>query len=177
MAFMFVVFIFFLMIRRPPRSTRTDTLFPYTTLFRSLSRVAQRPNLFRPVATLEEQAVEKEHGWSLSDIVPAIDGAVDRRAPRRCTVGESVADQQRILEYLVTRDQSVPDREADRIIAVDDRAGRHDAVTEAAERNHVGAIADHPLDREGQRSEAVRKALQPSPYRLTPPDEPDRADR
>src|SRR3546814_18577727 len=27
---------FFLMIRLPPRSTRTDTLFPYTTLFRSL---------------------------------------------------------------------------------------------------------------------------------------------
>src|SRR3546814_19334397 len=27
--------VFFLMIRRPPRSTRTDTLFPYTTLFRS----------------------------------------------------------------------------------------------------------------------------------------------
>src|SRR3546814_2695421 len=30
-----VTIIFFLMIRRPPRSTRTDTLFPYTTLFRS----------------------------------------------------------------------------------------------------------------------------------------------
>src|SRR3546814_15837927 len=29
---------FFLMIRRPPRSTRTDTLFPYTTLFRSERR-------------------------------------------------------------------------------------------------------------------------------------------
>src|SRR3546814_13765174 len=29
-------FFCFLMIRRPPRSTRTDTLFPYTTLFRSL---------------------------------------------------------------------------------------------------------------------------------------------
>src|SRR3546814_4043839 len=28
-------YVFFLMIRRPPRSTRTDTLFPYTTLFRS----------------------------------------------------------------------------------------------------------------------------------------------
>src|SRR3546814_2685606 len=27
--------VFFLIIRRPPRSTRTDTLFPYTTLFRS----------------------------------------------------------------------------------------------------------------------------------------------
>src|SRR3546814_12828571 len=32
-AYMFLFF--FLMIRRPPRSTRTDTLFPYTTLFRS----------------------------------------------------------------------------------------------------------------------------------------------
>src|SRR3546814_5569482 len=31
-----IFLIFFLMIRRPPRSTRTDTLFPYTTLFRSL---------------------------------------------------------------------------------------------------------------------------------------------
>src|SRR3546814_14585150 len=30
-----LAFIFFVMIRRPPRSTRTDTLFPYTTLFRS----------------------------------------------------------------------------------------------------------------------------------------------
>src|SRR3546814_14686449 len=31
----FSIVFFFLMIRRPPRSTRTDTLFPYTTLFRS----------------------------------------------------------------------------------------------------------------------------------------------
>src|SRR3546814_5365647 len=33
---------FFLMIRRPPRSTRTDTLFPYTTLFRSRLGVSTR---------------------------------------------------------------------------------------------------------------------------------------
>src|SRR3546814_8678930 len=31
---------FFVMILRPPRSTRTDTLFPYTTLFRSLPRIS-----------------------------------------------------------------------------------------------------------------------------------------
>src|SRR3546814_5803848 len=37
---LFVLFFFFLMNRRPPRSTRTDTLFPYTTLFRS---VAEEP--------------------------------------------------------------------------------------------------------------------------------------
>src|SRR3546814_14538077 len=30
------IVVFFLMSRRPPRSTRTDTLFPYTTLFRSV---------------------------------------------------------------------------------------------------------------------------------------------
>src|SRR3546814_6801057 len=38
---------FFLMIRRPPRSTRTDTLFPYTTLFRST-------HMSRFVALLEQ---------------------------------------------------------------------------------------------------------------------------
>src|SRR3546814_2012418 len=31
------------MIRRPPRSTRTDTLFPYTTLFRSIGGIIERP--------------------------------------------------------------------------------------------------------------------------------------
>src|SRR3546814_18322284 len=36
LVYLFIVF-FFLMIRRPPTSTRTDTLFPYTTLFRSPS--------------------------------------------------------------------------------------------------------------------------------------------
>src|SRR3546814_8913147 len=39
---MLIIFFFFLMIRRPPRSKRTDTLFPYTTLFRSASVSAPR---------------------------------------------------------------------------------------------------------------------------------------
>src|SRR3546814_7565137 len=38
----------FLMIRRPPRSTRTDTLFPYTTLFRS-------PSLFKKIRLSPER--------------------------------------------------------------------------------------------------------------------------
>src|SRR3546814_9803865 len=37
------LYLFFLMIRRPPRSTRTDTLFPYTTLFRSPDRHTGEP--------------------------------------------------------------------------------------------------------------------------------------
>src|SRR3546814_6400294 len=36
-------FFFFLMIRRPPRSTRSDTLLPYTTLFRSPGGFCARP--------------------------------------------------------------------------------------------------------------------------------------
>src|SRR3546814_3069545 len=45
------------MIRRPPRSTRTDTLFPYTTLFRSLFPVAS-PTLLnaRPLRSVRELA-------------------------------------------------------------------------------------------------------------------------
>src|SRR3546814_5028150 len=56
------------MIRRPPRSTRTDTLFPYTTLFRSILQVrpgqgfgrgggGPRPPEFKPedIAAIEKQ--------------------------------------------------------------------------------------------------------------------------
>src|SRR3546814_12130065 len=50
---------FFLMIRRPPRSTRTDTLFPYTTLFRSFpqssSRSHRREESGRPEAARRGQ--------------------------------------------------------------------------------------------------------------------------
>src|SRR3546814_14266230 len=48
-AYSYVLFFFFLMIRRPPRSTRTDTLFPYTTLFRSY----RRPNLAPAAVTAD----------------------------------------------------------------------------------------------------------------------------
>src|SRR3546814_20654414 len=44
--------IFFLIIRRPPRSTRTDTLFPYTTLFRSYKRDPVRKVLIREILAL-----------------------------------------------------------------------------------------------------------------------------
>src|SRR3546814_13916646 len=41
------LFFFFLMRRRPPRSTRTDTLFPYTTLFRSHPGALKAAEAFR----------------------------------------------------------------------------------------------------------------------------------
>src|SRR3546814_19868183 len=52
------------MIRRPPRSTRTDTLFPYTTLFRSIGdrlvEAALRPAQ-RTGADVEPSAVQPRH--------------------------------------------------------------------------------------------------------------------
>src|SRR3546814_15824391 len=56
--------VFFLMIRRPPRSTRTDTLFPYTTLFRSFLRVPFRvhagdPNWIPPLFFDRRRALDR----------------------------------------------------------------------------------------------------------------------
>src|SRR3546814_11127309 len=46
MIFLLFTLFFFLMILRPPRSTRTDTLFPYTTLFRSANQIKQPPPFY-----------------------------------------------------------------------------------------------------------------------------------
>src|SRR3546814_13089414 len=48
------LFFFFLMIRRPPRSTRTDTLFPYTTLFRSLDQERVTQDVAINIANIQE---------------------------------------------------------------------------------------------------------------------------
>src|SRR3546814_11199210 len=52
------------MIRRPPRSTRTDTLFPYTTLFRSACKPAHLAAMRREVELLESLV-----GYSAAQIV------------------------------------------------------------------------------------------------------------
>src|SRR3546814_9426099 len=58
------------MIRRPPRSTRTDTLFPYTTLFRSTDDGWFRMkggDLSQPIAKPRGGTVAGPHGMALSD--------------------------------------------------------------------------------------------------------------
>src|SRR3546814_146084 len=52
----FLVCFFFLRIRRPPRSTRTDTLFPYTTLFRSVEVEALADRFGGVVGSLHDLA-------------------------------------------------------------------------------------------------------------------------
>src|SRR3546814_11188836 len=67
--------VFFLMIRRPPRSTRTDTLFPYTTLFRS-ERVPVYTGIWPDVRAAADQGCEGGTTKSL--------GRLKLRGWRRC---------------------------------------------------------------------------------------------
>src|SRR3546814_6076869 len=108
------------MIRRPPRSTRTDTLFPYTTLFRS-----------RRIAALVRR-VDAEHArsgvvpgrWVFHVILHRLSGigteeVIDRRAQRTALadiiiLGQRLAgDHAALAEILVRRQQQ--DRKSTRL--------------------------------------------------------------
>src|SRR3546814_8660252 len=52
------------MIRRPPRSTRTDTLFPYTTLFRSL-QISLGPDSHAEVKRIISRKLKGQPKWAL----------------------------------------------------------------------------------------------------------------
>src|SRR3546814_7369525 len=67
----------FLMIRLPPRSTRTDTLFPYTTLFRS--QAAADAFELQPVADIDAGRADIDAGATVDAVaaaVPAVAGLV-----------------------------------------------------------------------------------------------------
>src|SRR3546814_6033521 len=69
------------MIRRPPRSTRTDTLFPYTTLFRSRELEAAAGLGLAVFLALDDAAVAGEEA-----------GALDGGTQRRLVAGQRLAD-------------------------------------------------------------------------------------
>src|SRR3546814_11161685 len=81
----------FLMIRRPPRSTRTDTLFPYTTLFRS-ERIG---------AAIDFEMVEEDRFEFLK--IAIVVGEVDRHA---------VLEQRDPAHMIAAREARAADREA-----------------------------------------------------------------
>src|SRR3546814_11138625 len=97
---MFLLYVCFLMIRRPPRSTRTDTLFPYTTLFRSdeegidaevidlrTLRPLDKKTVLKSLARTNRMVVVEE-GWptcSIASEIAAIcmeEGFEDRKSTR-----------------------------------------------------------------------------------------------
>src|SRR3546814_12150492 len=69
---MLFIFVFFLMIRRPPRSTRTDTLCPYTTLFRSPASAAAEKTRFLEIVVAKRNAI-------LAEITEEQSGSLDGR--------------------------------------------------------------------------------------------------
>src|SRR3546814_9381955 len=103
---------FFLMIRRPPRSTRTDTLFPYTTLFRSAKLRGEAPGPTVPCQALE--GLFTQEGGDRMDIVvlacthfPLVEADLAAASPRPLTFmdgGEGIA---RRIAHL-TKEQSWP---------------------------------------------------------------------
>src|SRR3546814_2879791 len=66
--------VFFLMIRRPPRSTRPDTLFPYTTLFRSFAESLGRQAIVQRRRPCHQPRHDLQH--RTSDIFNAQAGAL-----------------------------------------------------------------------------------------------------
>src|SRR3546814_12429920 len=84
---------FFLMIRRPPRSTRTDTLFPYTTLFRS------QPPRYRPVST--DVKAQKRF---ISTIARRLDSLGAMTRGQRQTGGQNMFRPEDNLESWYARD-------------------------------------------------------------------------
>src|SRR3546814_15008866 len=81
------------MIRRPPRSTRTDTLFPYTTLFRS--RLTASPNEDGCIVEIEGRPYSVTTGWKPGQ--PIFRGRVNDRTIR-------VQIDRRSIDYRLSHD-------------------------------------------------------------------------
>src|SRR3546814_10172938 len=96
------------MIRRPPRSTRTDTLFPYTTLFRSLGIGDRRQHrgiieIFLPVEIAREGTARKADKRRLILFERAAEahrGDAFRRMPPRRKIHRHIRTPRSVLQYL-----------------------------------------------------------------------------
>src|SRR3546814_3546559 len=116
------------MIRRPPRSTRTGTLFPYTTLFRSLAGLgaADQPDL----AELRQQLLHQRVGQHRLHVLDLVDmqalalAARDREAPEHA---------QQAVEFM-------PDRKSHRRRLVAERRDRR-SERGAQQEGHPAEVA------------------------------------
>src|SRR3546814_7900105 len=101
------------MIRRPPRSTRTDTLFPYTTLFRSQILDQQQR------ALAEERQSEQQTVRQIGDLIRKAhgalsDGSTARAAGVRRTIEEKLAAAPPLPAGLASRIQQL-DKQLDEL--------------------------------------------------------------
>src|SRR3546814_12711679 len=87
------------MIRRPPRSTRTDTLFPYTTLFRSDEHLDRRAVAAGHADDPDAQRAEA-FGRVIAEHLPVTNVEVGARQARAARPDEdSVADDRHAVEH------------------------------------------------------------------------------
>src|SRR3546814_6098265 len=92
---------FFLMIRRPPRSTRTDTLFPYTTLFRSPQEALQRAIEHREI--FHDEMVHLMRSIMRGELSPVMTAAIlTGLRVKKETVGE-IAGAATVMRELAER--------------------------------------------------------------------------
>src|SRR3546814_11630318 len=89
------IFFFFLMIRLPPRSTRTDTLFPYTTLFRSTAACRSGARCGRSGSAAPSQT----RGYPRNHLRARSPGSVHCRA-RACQKIGRASCRERVCQYV-----------------------------------------------------------------------------
>src|SRR3546814_2526730 len=122
------------MIRRPPRSTRTDTRFPYTTLFRSVG-IVQLPEEGHPQLLLEGlRAVGGD------DDAVAVRPLGRRAAPLRQAREEAVPEDRREDEGVVAVAMAAEQRLARQGLQPDRGAGAREAADE--DRLHADDLLD-----------------------------------
>src|SRR3546814_659290 len=126
------------MIRRPPRSTRTDTLFPYTTLFRSRQRTESVDEERRHGHVSRQGARQKQ--------LPVLPGRYERQRPGTAGAGERLAPcpgaerVRAVLPATVQRRRQTPDRRRSLVALAPSatRAGAAGGLYPGTRRTRVG---------------------------------------
>src|SRR3546814_14908600 len=98
------------MRRRPPRSTRTDTLFPYTTLFRSRSRAARAPGSAAAARAADPVGADgqaREKGIDIDQ-----HGGAAAGPPPACPAGGAAREDNRIIIVVEAQEAAVPGQAA-----------------------------------------------------------------
>src|SRR3546814_6873767 len=122
------------MIRRPPRSTRTDTLFPYTTLFRSVVRRGRRSTVLDEDGVVAEEIGVLERGHNtLIQVDVADEERLDPKVPQDCIevrIPEAAEPMLGHVDVGVARIQAIDDLRTPAADPQDLGAGARDRAAE-----------------------------------------------